>query len=154
MGVQPLSPERFLEASAAFLAEQGPQQTPEVFNTDAVVGLDGVRVLEYRGRRYVVPPVPFLEGMRLQRIIRDFDRMYNDPDADDATGLALMRDAVALFAILVRRPWYARFLPNPFRRASDAEVGQLLHFFFMCRMSTGVRNPFKTAAGHLNPRMH
>ena len=154
MGVQPLSPERFLEASAAFLAEQGPQQAPEVLNTGAVVGLDGVRVLEYRGRRYAVPPVPYTAGLKLQQIVRTFERLANDPNASEADALATANEAVGLFASLVRRPWYARFLPNPFRRASDAEVGQLLHFFWMCRMSTGVRNPFKTAVGHLNPRMH
>ena len=143
----PLPENRVQELLAQEFLNPEPQ---EVLNTDAVISLDGARVLNYRGRSYTVPPVPYTAGLQLQKIVRGFEQISKDETAPDTAALILMDDAVRLFATLVHRPWYARLLPNPFRRASDGEVGQLLAFFWQCRMSTGVHAP--QAAAHLNPR--
>jgi hypothetical protein len=112
---------------------------PEVKNGAPVRRLSLPDHIEFMRRRYEVPPVPYRKGTRLLEIRREMK------DADDVRAVKLVDEAVALFRELVvpegrirRALW--RWWPNPFRYASDQEVGELLGFFSLCRTKSRVRH--------------
>ena len=144
--IQPHTEERLAQVQAA-LEEELRANQPEIRNLSATGALFGSDTLEYRGRRYEVPPVPFALGVALLELQERAGRLQGDvAGIDPAAELgAILNRAVAIFPQLVRPVGWRRLLwpllPNPFRKASEYEVGELLGFFSGCRMRSRVRHP-------------
>lgn len=147
----PHSPERLAEVQAALAAEARGKE-PEIRNLGPVQDLSRELPLEFGGRRYRVAPVPFASGVQLlelQARVRALQDRAGSPDS--LTELrAILEEAVALFPRLARpagwRGWVWRCMPNPFRKASEFEVGALIGFFSGCRMKSSVRHPAPATA--------
>ena len=105
----------------------------------------------YRGVAYEVLPVSFADGIRLSEAraaleaAEDEDRLTPEVARDAGRALAF----VASLAPRYLRPlrwwrrllWAARVRVNPYRRATETEVGQLLGFFLGCRTMSRARSP-------------
>jgi hypothetical protein len=112
------------------------------------------------GNIYSVPRVPFPVGVQLEDLFIRINEAKNHPGA-----LALLpvyeRQLVEVVDIIwnsiVPKSWFARlkrrigFSKNPLRRASDAEVADLLGFFLARRMTSTVRFLYPTRQPTENP---
>lgn len=114
-----------------------------------LVLVDGERVeIPYRGRVYEILPVSFTDGLKLTDVSLDLDELADAPPTRENRRryvLALKR-IVALAPKYLRprgraRRIFWRFHRNPFRGATDREVGELLGFFLGCRMRSRVQYP-------------
>jgi hypothetical protein len=128
------------------------QDEPEPVNVDAAVQVLGPGVFWFAGRKYVVPRVPFVEGIQLQALLLRLRRLRTASMAPAASAeeeadrmkqaLTLFRESVEIFPRVARPAGWSRFvwrlLPNPFRRASPAEVGELLGFLYGCQTRSSV----------------
>ncbi len=132
----------------------GPREAPSPANGRPallMIGADSIHV-PYRGRMYELGHVSFEDGIRLV----EARAAIMAPTDDDATPekiaayLQAMRFVVRLaprYMVpvgLVRRFfWRLRIRRNPFRTATDSEVGHILGFFLVSRMRSRV--PSRTA---------
>lgn len=140
MPIQLIPPERFDEVQAALRAETE-AQAPEMANVAAVASLSEVDLLEYRGRVLLVRPVSYLHGVKLQEIEQRLQKLAGTAETTLSEVRSLLEEAIALFGEIVRpggiRGWFFR---NPFRGATEAEIGALHAFFSACRMRSSVRH--------------
>ncbi|HEX2091819.1 MAG TPA: hypothetical protein VHG28_05420 [Longimicrobiaceae bacterium] len=149
----PHNEERLAQVQAA-LAEQARASEPEVRNLGPVLDLSRPLPLEFRGYTYLVPPVPFVFGVRLVGLQERVRRLQDRPDSPESLDelQAILEEAVELFPRLARptgwRRLFRRVLPNPFRSASEFEIGELIGFFSGCRMRSRVRHPAPEMAPH------
>jgi hypothetical protein len=173
MPVAPFTAQQLDTAQAIFRGEVQQalgydKERPLPKNLSAVDRLTGQELLVFRGRKYIVRHVGFAEGARLSVLeSRYANRMLKDNQirARRMAGevmpltvketLDILEDTVTLFRDLVkpkslpyRLLW--PFLSNPFDEASEKEVGELLGFFFICRMRSTVK--FLSPRGHLGVR--
>jgi len=125
---------------------------PEVRNGRAVLMLAEPERLYYRGRAYEVRPVPYTAGIRLLEMQERFRAFAEAPPTAESVReyARLCREATRLFRRLVR-PYGVRRLiwplcRNPFRDATEAEIGGLVGFFSMHRTRSSVR-PFPSPSG-------
>lgn len=109
---------------------------------DLVFRLDDGRKLEFRGRHYGVPPVPWKGGLRALALQEQLNALMGRKDTDLPEWYALCASVALLFNrltsgnILRRLLW--RWWPSPFRKATISEVVQALSFFCMCvRLDAG-----------------
>jgi hypothetical protein len=159
MALKPISPEeierRQDELKARFMP--GANASTEVINQDVLARLAQMGEFEYpqgSGKWYSVPRVPFYEGMRINDIFQRISR------AKDSPQLAL----VGVFDVYLREvldiAWNKlvvpkrrrtrilkrlRLIPNPFRKASEAEIAELIAFFLVRRMASNVKFPYPTS---------
>jgi hypothetical protein len=114
-----------------------------------VLGAEGVEI-PYCGRMYELIPVSFEDGLRLTEArarVTDLHDRDLTPDNLRAYRGALRVIVRMAPKYLVPRGrlrrvlWRLRVRRNPFRDATDAEVGELLGFFLGCRMMSRVRYP-------------
>lgn len=116
----------------------------------ALVVLDAERLaFAYRGVAYELLPVSFEDGVRLNEaraaiaVASDDDRLTPEVARDARRALRL----VATLALRYIQPlspvrrlfWKLRLRRNPYRRATEQEVGQLLGFFLGCRTMSRAR---------------
>lgn len=110
---------------------------PEVVNARFAGSIDGDDLLLWNGRTYRVPPIPWEAGAELLEIQAGLAQLAQSPDAPMREYRILMRRAASLLPRLIRRP--LRWLrPNPFRRASGQQIGELIGFFYACQMKPPV----------------
>jgi hypothetical protein len=112
-----------------------------------LVLVDGDRVeIPYRGRIYELLPVSFQDGLRLSDLRETLEDLEHAP----TTRENVLRYVAALRAVVALAPKYLRprgrvrrvlwaFARNPFRGATDREVGELLGFFLGCRTRSRVQ---------------
>lgn len=155
MPIVPTPASRLETVQAAMRETMADRSDPEIRNVGAAATLLG-DVIEYpisAGRFYQVPPTPYPVGLRLQTIAREVRQAQRARKAGDtraqAALSALYAEAVDLFGRSVRPMGGLRRLlwpvtRNPFRQASEAEIGALLLFFYSWTMRTRVR--FSTEA--------
>lgn len=139
------SPEQFEEAQAE-LRGQMEAQAPEVRNVSEAAALGRARVFVFRGKRFRVPPVSYEDGLKLLDIAIRSDALAKraiSPDTVDEFR-AVVRDAVEVLGRLAR-PWYLRWLPNPFRGATLDEVHAACFFFGRSRI--GLPSGSRSATG-------
>jgi hypothetical protein len=154
--IRPHTEDRLAQVQAA-MAEQATAREPANRNLGPVLDLSRPLPLEFRGQTYLVPPVPYAVGVALVGLQERVRRLQGQPESEETlTELRdILHDAVALFPSLVRptgwRRLFRRVLPNPFRKASEFEIGELIGFFSGCRMRSGVRHPSPTM-GPRSPR--
>lgn len=164
-----LTPEQVEEANAALEAEVAGKmrrlesRIPEPANHDFALALSQTATLQFRARRFFVPPVPYPAGIRLTKIYAALKRL-GGADENDADGiralLEVMEEAVDLFWALVkpvtlwdRLLWRVR--SNPFLHCTEQEIGELIGFFFVCRTRSRVRlpnRPISTPASYRTSR--
>lgn len=120
------------------------------------LALGDTAVLPFRGREYIVPPVPYVAGQRLLLIANAAEALNDAPNSINkvAEAATLARLMMSLFRSLcyprglVRRAlWRLHLLPNPFRVASEQELQDLYSFFWVCRMSTSVNTSSVAGSG-------
>lgn len=113
---------------------------------------DSVRI-PYRGHVYELGHVSFEDGLRLVQARTAVEALEGATVTDENRGPYLegMRLIVSMAPRYLRpvRPvrrffWRLRIRRNPFRKATDLEVSQLLGFFLACRMRSRVQ--FRTPA--------
>lgn len=129
-----------------FADEAGPvRRSPGVVNGEAVRALTLPGVLAYGGRVYDVPPVPFPAGIQLVEL-----RAQLQAATSPAEELRALREMARVMKRLVRprgalrrATWFLR--RNPFRHASEQEIGELLGFFSVHRTQSRVRFPSSSA---------
>lgn len=113
-------------------------EMPGTVNADAARHVGRPVVFAFRGEPYTLPPIPWEDGVALYELQMRFLRPGSTDEYRDAC-----REAVRLMGRLAhRRGWRGRLrriLPNPFRHASEGEIGEVLDFFWTCR--TGLRFP-------------
>ena len=125
---------------------------PEIRNRQAVLMLAEPERLYYRGRAYEVRPVPYTAGIRLLEMQERFRAFAEAPPTAESVReyARLCREAVRLFRRLVRPYGLRRLIwplcRNPFRDATEAEIGGLVGFFSTCRTRSSVR-PFPSPSG-------
>lgn len=105
----------------------------------------------FRGRMYELRPVSFADGIRLLEAEADISECV----AREVTGRDAARQYAAAARLIIRMApryllprgrvrrlfWRLRLRRNPFRKATDAEVGEILGFLFGCRTMSSVRYP-------------
>ncbi len=141
---------------------EGRQEAPPAANVAPALRLLGSErlVVPYRGRAYELGHVSFEDGIRLvlaRATITSLDDADPTPENTEAYVRA-MRVVVGMaprYMVPVGRVrrffWRLRLRRNPFRKATDVEVGLLLGFFYGCRMRSRVQYPTLEAARDLVP---
>lgn len=154
MPVAPPSPERMEQVRAAqraVLEGSVRASRPRTLNFEAVrvlCDLEELRSIRFRARAYDVLPVGYVDGLVLDQLagrLRKSRDLASQPD-QLAELRAVMDEAVVVFARLVRPrgrlrriAWRVGLRANPFLAASEADVGALLGFFWLCRMKSSVQ---------------
>ena len=109
----------------------------------ALLGSASYHVVPYDGRGYVLGYVSFEDGIRLMEAKASVDALQDSDPTPEA--VSAYRDAMRVIVGMAPRYllpiervrrffWRLGLLRNPWRTATDAEVGQLLGFFLACRM--------------------
>jgi hypothetical protein len=143
--------ERLEELAREAYARQFPRRRPQDVRSRNVrptlLLVDGDRIeIPYRGRIYELLPVSFRDGLRLLEMRTVLEDLEHAPTNREN----VRRYVAALRAIIALAPKYLRprgrirralwaFTRNPFRGATDREVGELLGFFLGCRMRSRVQ---------------
>lgn len=139
----------FSRASATAMREAHararPSQTgpgePATLNVPLVIELDAARMFAFRGRPYIVPPLPMLEGLQ---IMTAWQEAASCGQMLTATSREKYYAALNKLPPMLRRNCrpagrIRRMLwplsRNPFRRATEAELVELASFFLLCRTS-------------------
>lgn len=106
---------------------------------DLVFQLFDGRKLEFRGRHYGVPPVPWPLGVKMFALQERLNALIAKPDSTLAEWEALYAEVAHLFNRLTipedagplkRLLW--RWWPSPARNVTIPEVVQLIGFFCLC----------------------
>lgn len=124
----------------------GPVEAPAPLNvvpTLVVIGETSIEI-PFRGRMYEFRPIGFADGLRLLEARRLLENVEAEPTPENVAGARAALHMVAGMARKYLRPrgrlrrlrWRLRLSRNPYRRATEAEVGQLLGFFLAFRMSS------------------
>lgn len=115
-------------------------------NLGLVLRLEGGRRLEFRGRQYGVPPVPWSVAVRVQSAVEQMAELRSaGPAARWQDWAKVYREVSRLFklATVPRHPvqrllW--RWWPSPMLRATPREVGEALSFFSVFLVLDGFEN--------------
>lgn len=127
-------------------------------NVRPVLGLSGADHVFSRGKIWEVPAIPFEAGARLVEIRQGLESLTAAQETPETVQLylELLRSAVALFPRLVRPQarglrrllWRMGIRRNPWRDASEEEVGEMVGFFYRSR----TRSPGRGRAGEGEPQ--
>lgn len=135
--------ERWRQYRLARIDKSRRKHENRIKNMGLVLRLDDGRSLEFRGRHYGVPPVPWWAAARILQAQRDLEAL-NSKKLPPAEALAethrIFSEITDVAKDVVRPSWRmakdSRFrrwlwnkLPNPFADLPPAEVGNLLGFF-------------------------
>lgn len=148
-----LSTDQDFQKAQEALQKELAQTTTHQKNTALASNLNAKAVLDYDGRRYDVPPVPYPEGIQLQKLLIDLEIAEKSDEQGFEEMQALYSEAVTLFHRLVRpRFWLRRLLwrwmGNPFETASEGDIARLIGFFSACRMRSYVQFPSDSRTTH------
>lgn len=129
---------------------------PEQRNVEVVLSLGAVRYVHFGPRTFMCPPVPYKLGQRVLdlhgRILthvrgvartgskKEMDAYYRDADQM----VKLLWSHVRPLGKVKRALWRVGLMPNPFRRASEAELKAITDFFLQGRMTSSVRSMSET----------
>lgn len=122
--------------------------SPRIANVGAVLGLGGADYFHFRGVTYRVQPLGFEDGCKLQDLTQQLGEFARQ-NVSPMECLALLRSIADVFRSIatpakgIRRILWKFGLPfqNPFRAASQQELGELLGFFLGRRTMSSVRLP-------------
>lgn len=143
---------------------EGPPRAELPRNIGPALLLAGADSLElvYRGRIYELGFPSFADGVRLEQARAAVELMEEEPTAEHLPGYARALELTVSLATrylfpalptpdlprlhrlrihLRRLRWRLRLRRNPYRDATEAEVGQLLGFFLRSRMRSRAGSP-------------
>jgi hypothetical protein len=125
-----------------------------------VIGAELARIT-YRGRVYALGHVSFEDGIRL---VEARAAIVAIGEGDDPTSENISAYGRAMRLIVAMAPrymvpvgrlrrlfWWLRLRRNPFRKATESEVGHLLGFFLTSRMRSRVQYPTPATDRELAP---
>jgi len=122
---------------AAAMAAEEREARPRVANVRAALEAWNPRPLVYRGRRIPARPIAWDDGMRLLEAAGELERWGAEGGQDLWALRTLYRQVVDLCWVALRPRWMPRWAqrlrPNPFRRATEAELAEILGFAARCR---------------------
>ncbi len=105
---------------------------------DIALRLDGGRKVEFRGRHYGVPTVPWPLALRITEAQERFNALCADPSPSYPELAAVFKEVARLFKKVCRPVGWRRlfwlFTPSPLNNASPLEVGMALGFFSEFRL--------------------
>lgn len=144
-----MAQEEYAQAYGPSDVRPKPERPRNVRATLLVFGAEKVEI-PYRGQMYELTPVSFEDGLRLADARATLEELEDAAPTEE--NVRRYRSACQLIVGLAphyllprgwlrRALWRLRLRRNPFRRASDREVGELLGFFLGCRMMSRVRCP-------------
>ena len=120
---------------AAAMAAEEPAR-PDVVNIAAAREAWDPRPLYFRGRRIPARPIAWEDGLALLEVADALERWAKSEGGLDELR-ALYRRVTDLAWVALRPRWVPRWLQrlrrNPFRRATEEEVRELLSFAGRCR---------------------
>lgn len=147
--LEAITPDRLEQVRRAMGEDtpKAPQKLANARTADLLAG--GYQLMEWGGRQYRVHPVPYRLGVRLRALLQETMELDDEQVGASRSGEVVSRicgEAIPLFRrCVLPHHWLRRLLwpltPNPFSDASEREVGQLLAFFSMCRMTSRARLP-------------
>lgn len=121
---------------AATMAEVE-RERPAVVNAGPAREIWTPRPLYYRGRRIAPRPISWEDGLALLEAASALEQWARTPDGDLEELRRLYREIVELCWIAIRPRWMPRWLQrlrrNPFRRATETEIREVLAFLGRCR---------------------
>src|SRR5690606_15331519 len=121
---------------AAAMAEVE-RERPTVANIGPAREICTPRPLYYRGRRILPRPITWEAGLALLEAASALEQRARTPDGDLEELRRLYREVVDLCWVALRPRWVPRWLQrlrrNPFRRATEAEIREILVFLGRCR---------------------
>lgn len=121
---------------AAAMAE-AERERPAVANIGPAREMWDPRPLYYRGRRILPRPIAWNDGLDLLEAALELERWSLKEVADLAVLRGLYRRIADLAWIALRPPWIPRWVQrlrrNPFRRATETELREILGFAGRCR---------------------
>lgn len=135
--------ERWRKHNTARIEKSRRKHENRIKNLGLVLRLDDGRSLEFRGRHYGVPPVPWWAAARILQAQQDLKALSGkklEPAVALAETLRIFSEITDVAKDVVRpswrmtkdssfRRWLWNKLPNPFADLPPAEVGNLLGFF-------------------------
>ena len=172
MALQGMAPDDLLAALRRGSIQGEPEDVAKhqgsmMRNALNAIDMMDLRVLPYRSRHFLVPPVPAPLGWRLDDIRQRLEWLAQEEVTPTNRlehyhhRLALFTEALDLFGrlirplgILDRLTWrlQLRFRP-PFRSPNDPndrEFADLMGFFWLCRMKSSIRHKFTQAQASTN----
>lgn len=135
----------------AFPAREGPSPRPR--NAGAALHMLGAERMAFvfRGVAYELLPISFEDGIRVSEAraalmeAEDEDRLTPEVARDARRALKLVANLAPKYLRPLRWPrrllWALGLKRNPYRRATEVEVGQLMGFFLGSRTMCRVRSP-------------
>jgi hypothetical protein len=129
---------RIIEEQFGVVAPSSRPTTPTTINVDTVQMLDRPQHFAYRGQKYTIQPIAWLDGIALEYVNAEIIRLLSMPLTRE-TLLELeghFVDGESLMWKLVRPTgwWPKRFRRNPFTTMTMAEFVAIVSFCFECRM--------------------
>jgi hypothetical protein len=120
--------------------DREPTPAEQHVNLDAAIELYEPIPLLWDGTEHHVRVIPWLEGVKLSRIML---RLVKAQETPPATELELIEFEITIEDAIERMWKLLSPAPevNPFLDCSPPEVGQLLGFFFMCQTLQSARAP-------------
>jgi hypothetical protein len=131
-----------------------PDSGPRVANLGTVRELNGPAPLPWGRRTYAIRPIQHEDGLDLLELALRLEAVFEGADSAE-----MLREYRAVVREITRRCWMLlrpRWVPavlwrlrsNPFRRATLAEVRDILGFFGRCQTVSRVRHREATARSH------
>jgi len=143
-------------------SDPAPQQAPasyavpDIRNADAVLALDEFRAIEIGNRAYRVPPIPYDDGVALDRISIRLAKISNttsDASLDQLDAVIADTRKIARRLLIPlgvrRRLWQLGIRPDPLKGCTDKEIGAVLSFLHRCRTNAAPRTREAAAARRL-----
>lgn len=124
-------------AAAMAAEERGRGRGPAVANIEAAREMWTPRPLYFRGRRIAPRPIDWNEGLDLLKAALKLEEWRLERGEDLEELRALYRRIADLAWLALRAPWMPRWLRrrqrNPFRRATETELREILDFAGRCQ---------------------
>lgn len=122
---------------AAAMAAEERERGPAVANIGPAREAWTPRPLYFRGRRIAPRPIDFNEGLDLLVAALDLEEWKLDERGDLDELRVIYHRIAALAWLALRPPWMPRWLRrrqrNPFRRATETELREILTFAGRCQ---------------------
>ena len=133
-------------AAAARTGRPSSPPPPKTANVVPVLALGDTAFVHFRGRAFAVPPVPWHAGTKIQAALvaaRDLGTDMGPAEIEKLHAIMapipdLVWSLCRPVGILPRLFRWLRILPNPFRHATEGELGALLGLFWERRTRSSV----------------
>lgn len=127
------------------------------FNVEIVLDLGNIVFFHFRGRAYGMPPLPWAEGQRLMKVWLEASQHTTITKDNAQAYFAALRQIPPILwrncypsSKLLRIMRRLGLMKNPFKSATEQELGRYASFFLARRMRSGESNPPVVMAARLS----